>query len=177
VGSDSLAIHFTFDDGPDAIETPKVLECLERYGISATFFLLGKAIARNEQLVRRIANAGHTLGNHSFSHPRFSPWNYRSPANELAECQCAIYGTCGIEPRIARPPFGRCTPGYLIAARRQKLRVQTWTLDSGDWQCRSENDANQCAREVSAAMQPGDTILFHDNHRWIVPILEAMFIE
>ena len=136
--------------------------------------MLGNAIAGNEQIVQRIADAGHMLGNHTFSHPRFAWWDFRSPAAELRECQQAILAASGIEPQIARPPFGRCTPGYLLAAKRQKLRVRTWTLDSGDWQCRSDADAVQCARELRVAMQPGDTILLHDNHRWIVPILEAV---
>ena len=173
-GEGSKKIHFTFDDGPDAVETPQVLDCLEHHGLTATFFLLGKAIAGNEPLIQRIHRNGHTLGNHTFSHPRFSPWHFRQPAVEIAECQRSIRSGCGILPEVARPPFGRCTPGFLLAAKRLGLRVQLWSLDSGDWKCRTATDAERCAEELKREMKAGDTILFHDNHPWIVPILQQI---
>ncbi len=171
------SIAFTFDDGPDATETPRILNLLKERGIRATFFLLGKCIAGNEAIVQRMIEEGHTLGNHSFTHPQFSIWDFRSPYRELAECQGAIEAMCGHSPEVARPPFGKCTPGFRLAAARLRLKVQLWSLDSGDWQCRSQADAERCAKELRSALCPGDTILFHDNHRWIVPILETFFSE
>lgn len=167
-----VSVHFTFDDGPDRIHTPAVLERLMTWGISATFYLLGRNIAGNETLLCSMKNAGQSFGNHTYSHPRFGVFD--SAINELESCQDAITHAVGVKPLVARPPFGRVTPGYWIAAKRLGLQIWNWSLDSGDWKCRSLADAKACAGEVRSAARPGDVILFHDNHRWIVPILEEL---
>jgi peptidoglycan/xylan/chitin deacetylase (PgdA/CDA1 family) len=170
----SDAIAFTFDDGPDDVETPRVLDLLQRHGIRATFFLIGRNVARREAVVRRIVAEGHTVGNHTFSHPRFSPFDVRSPIRELKDCQSAIFDACGVWPTLVRPPFGRITPGLRWAARREKLAIQLWSLDSNDWKCRCDEDAERCARELNREARPGDTILLHDNHQWFGSIVEAI---
>ena len=163
------SILFTFDDGPHPAYTPAVLKRLREHDCNAAFFLLGNRIEAAPHLVERIETAGHALGNHTYSHPDLGWLNFRQAHEEVARCQ-ALVPTA----KLFRPPFGKLTPGLRLAARRHGLQCLNWTLDSGDWRCRSTADAHNCASEVLELLQPGDIVLFHDNHRWIEPILDVV---
>ncbi len=154
-------VLLTFDDGPHPVHTPAVLDRL------AAFVLVGTR-ATDPALVRRIAGAGHRLGNHTFAHavPRWS--HVRAAGADVRRCQEVVPGATQF-----RPPLGRLTPGLWLAARRLGLECVNWSLDTGDWRCRSAADARQCAREVMELVRPGDVVLFHDDHRWIEVILDA----
>lgn len=165
----SQPILLTFDDGPHPEHTPAVLDRLAAHGVSAAFFLVGSRIEAAPHLPGRIASAGHVVGNHTFTHRRFGWWERSGPLADVGRCQAVLPGA-----KWFRPPFGRLTPGLWLAARRHGLRVVNWSLDSNDWRCRSESDAAACAAEVLAAVRPGDVILFHDDHPWIGPILDAV---
>ena len=162
-------MSLTFDDGPHLTHTPAVLDRLNRYGVTATFFLIGERIAKAPRLPGMIAAAGHTLGNHTLSHPRFGMLAFANPFHELKLCQELI-------PRAAafRPPFGRLTPGVLLAAWRVGLPVVTWSVDSGDWQCETEDEAVICARQVLEMVGPGDIVLLHDDRPFIELILDVL---
>jgi peptidoglycan-N-acetylglucosamine deacetylase len=160
-------IHLTFDDGPHPEHTPAVLDRLAAFGLTATFFLVGKRIT-DPELVERIRAGGHTLGNHTFAH---EPPNWRNlnVIKDMRRCQELVPGATRF-----RAPLGRLTPGLWLAARRLGLECVGWTLDSGDWRCRTESDARVCAKEVLELARPGDIVLFHDDHRWIGPILDVV---
>jgi len=161
-------ILLTFDDGPHTEHTPAVLHRLAAHNLRAAFFLVGKRIT-GAGLVTQIAAAGHLLGNHTFSHavPR---WRDGTTAfADVAHCQEHVPSA-----RLFRPPLGKLSPALWLAARRHGLRCVNWSLDSGDWQCRSEADAAACAAEVVELVRPGDIVLLHDDHRWIVPILDRV---
>ncbi len=164
----SSRVLLTFDDGPHPDHTPAVLDRLAAYGLTAAFFLVGNRVT-DPALVRRIAAAGHVLGNHTFSHavPRWR--DFTGAVADVARCQDVVPGAT-----LFRPPLGRLTPGLWWAARRHRLPVLTWSLDSGDWRCRSAADAAACAAAVAAAVRPGDVVLFHDDHPWVVPVLDAV---
>lgn len=161
-------IQLTFDDGPHPDHTPAVLERLAAFGVPAAFFLVGKRVT-DAALVDRIRAAGHTLGNHTFDHavPRW--WERRAPLADVRRCQLVVP-----HATLFRAPLGKLTPGLWLAARRSGLVCVSWSLDSGDWRCRSAADAEQCAREVLELVRPGDIVLFHDDHQWIGPILDRV---
>jgi peptidoglycan/xylan/chitin deacetylase (PgdA/CDA1 family) len=161
-------VLLTFDDGPHPEHTPAVLHRLERYGRRAAFFLVGNR-ATDPALVRRVAAAGHVVGNHTFSHAATSWRDIAVPLADVGRCQDRVPGASAF-----RPPFGRLTPGLWLAARRHRLRVMNWSLDSGDWRCRDGADAAACAAGVLTLVRPGDVILFHDDHPWIGPVLDAV---
>jgi peptidoglycan/xylan/chitin deacetylase (PgdA/CDA1 family) len=162
-------VSLTFDDGPHPAHTPAVLDRLRRCGATATFYLIGERIAAAPHLPGLIAADGHALGNHTFSHPRFSALACTEPLRELTRCQDVV-------PRAAtfRPPFGRLTPGVLLAARRLGLPVVLWSIDSGDWQCLCTDDAVACAQQVLELVRPGDIVLLHDDRPWIEQILDIL---
>jgi peptidoglycan/xylan/chitin deacetylase (PgdA/CDA1 family)/glycosyltransferase involved in cell wall biosynthesis len=159
----------TFDDGPHPTHTAVALDQLRRFGVTATFFLVGERIASAPHLPRRIAAEGHTLGNHTFTHPRFGLFDFAKPLREIAHCQQLLSKAVSF-----RPPFGRMTPGVWLAAQQLGLPVVTWSLDSGDWKCRSESEAVACAHQMLELVRPGDVILLHDNRPWIGVILEVL---
>jgi peptidoglycan/xylan/chitin deacetylase (PgdA/CDA1 family) len=161
-------VLLTFDDGPHPEYTPTVLDRLAAHGARAAFFLVGKRITGPE-FVQRITGAGHVLGNHTFSHAVPRVRAVRSALADVQRCQDLIPGAT-----LFRPPLGRLTPGLWLAAQRSKLRCVGWALDSGDWRCRSAADAGRCAREVLGLVRAGDIVLFHDDHRWIGPILDVV---
>lgn len=151
-------VSLTFDDGPHPVHTPDVLARLQRYRVSATFFLVGKRVADAPDLIERITAAGHTVGNHTFSHPRFRRFGFAEPRLELERCRERVPSATTF-----RPPFGLVTPGVWFAARRLGLPIVTWSVDSGDWQCQNEVEARAAARQVLDLVRPGDIVLLHDD--------------
>jgi peptidoglycan/xylan/chitin deacetylase (PgdA/CDA1 family) len=167
-------VGLTFDDGPDPAVTPQVLDRLAEHGVQATFFVLGRSARRHPELLRRIRDERHLIGNHSFAHPAFGTWDYRIARAEILACQHAVEDAVGESPREYRAPFGRLAPGALLAVFSMGLKAVNWSLDSGDWRCRSEADAVRCAGETAALIRPRDILLFHDNHFWIATILDRL---
>jgi len=156
-------VELTFDDGPDPTHTPAILDRLRDHGVTATFFVLGTRVTKFPDIVERIVAEGHAVGNHTTTHPVWGPTaGVASILRELRGCQDAVRGVTGASPRLVRPPLGRVPPGFLLAARRLSLEVRNWSLDSGDWRCRGDEDAAKCAAETLALMRPDDVVLLHD---------------
>lgn len=167
-------VDLTFDDGPDPNFTPLVLERLAKHGVRATFFVLGRNVLRHRSTLRAVHAAGHRIGNHSLTHPDASFFDYWSVCEEIRYCQHAIEDAIGVTPTEFRPPFGRITPAVWLAARNAGLKLVNWSLDTGDWQCRTVEEAEQCAAETLSSVQSRDVVLLHDNHKWIGPILDRL---
>ena len=170
-------VLLTFDDGPHPVHTPAVLAKLREYDLKAVFFLVGNRVARAPHVVKQIVEAGHTIGNHTYSHTRWPMLAGQRIWRDIAKCQQVVTDAAGVCPTVFRPPFGRLTPGILVAAWSQRMRVMNWSLDSGDWQCRSDVDAEKCATEVVELVQPGDIVLFHDDHEYAARILDRVLLE
>jgi peptidoglycan/xylan/chitin deacetylase (PgdA/CDA1 family) len=126
------AIALTFDDGPSE-STPELLRILDIYGVRATFFQCGANVRRLPHIARAVADAGHEIANHTFSH---QPLWLRGPAfiwGELAETQKAIEEVCGVTPTLFRAPFGVRWPGLREAQRRLGLTGVMWSTIGVDW--------------------------------------------
>jgi peptidoglycan/xylan/chitin deacetylase (PgdA/CDA1 family) len=162
-------VLLTFDDGPHPEYTPLVLDRLHRFDLRAAFFLIGERISVGAGSVSDGRSDGHLIGNHTWSHPRLGWLDFTEAESQIARCQEMLP-----DAKLFRPPFGRMTPGLRRSARRHGLRTMLWSLDSNDWRCRSRADADRCARELLAHLRPGDTVLLHDCHPWIVPILDII---
>lgn len=166
-------LHLTFDDGPDPAHTPGVLDRLRDRGIRATFFLIGERARRHPALARRVAAEGHSVGNHTMTHP---VWPLSVGAAEawaeIGRAQRAILECAGVAPTRFRPPLGRLAPGIVAAAWGGGLEIVNWSLDTGDWRCRSAADAERCAAELAQGARPGDIVLLHDANPWVATILD-----
>jgi peptidoglycan/xylan/chitin deacetylase (PgdA/CDA1 family) len=131
-------IALTFDDGPNPAITPQLLELLARYGTRATFFLVGRVARACPELVCEIADRGHSIGNHTETHPNLAWMPAWQIVEELKSCQESILRALGFErdaaPILMRPPFGFRGPQLWSATRRAGLQgVAMWSVTSYDW--------------------------------------------
>lgn len=133
-GQRGFRVHLTFDDGPDLVNTPRLLDSLEAYGVLATFFVMGRNLETLEaqKLLERIATEGHQIGNHTFSHQRLTGLNEEQIRGEITKTEKLI-GEADRGIKIFRPPFGDHNP--LVDQIVQKLgyRLVLWNVDTFDW--------------------------------------------
>ena len=126
-------LALTFDDGPNPAATPRLLEVLARHNVRATFFLIGDFIRLQPGLTREIAAAGHSVGNHTMSHPFLPRCSSSRIRSELAGCNAALEDTLGRKVELFRPPHGGRTPEVFRAAASLGLKTVQWNLMVGDW--------------------------------------------
>ncbi len=127
------SVHLTFDDGPDPVWTPRVLDALAEADAKATFFMIGKQARRRPELVRRIAREGHAIGNHTLTHAH--PWTISSTraVAEVRNGAIAIADVLGALPKYFRPPHGARRQCMLDAAREEGEAVVMWDVSAIDW--------------------------------------------
>ena len=152
-------VSFTFDDGPDPETTPKVLDVLRESGVKAAFFVIGKNAEKHPELVRKIIDEGHVVGNHTYNHAYvFS----KAAANrQVTEGQDAIRRIIGKRTRYFRPPFGVMTPEIATAIRKEKCAVIGWDLRSQDGRIRTKEAT---VKRVRSHLADSTVLLFHDTN-------------
>ncbi len=164
-------IAISFDDGPNAEITPKVLEKLDRYGIKAAFFCIGKNITNNPELIGKIHKKGHLIGNHSFNHEnRFPILSTSKIQEELESCNQIITDKIGFKPRFFRPPFGVTNPRIAKAVKNLKLTTIGWSLRTLD----TSKSPDKVIRKIKRNLTGGDIILLHDNNEGVIEILDFL---
>ena len=122
------AVSLTFDDGPDPEWTPRVLDVLAREGVRATFFLIGQRARRAPEQARRIADSGHDLGNHTWSHPSLWRCGPGHTEREIADGHVAIADAAGAPPRFFRPPWGKTNLAMFGVVRELGTPGVFWTV-------------------------------------------------
>ncbi len=162
-GGNRGAIALTFDDGPNPSITPVLLDLLERENCRATFFLIGRFVRECPALVREISNRGHSLGNHTHTHPNLIWMLPHKIQEELERCQQAVSDAAGRAPQWMRPPYGFRGPQLARVLRRMGLRGPVmWTVSVRDWIAQPEA---RLARRLQS-VRGGDIVLLHDgDHR------------
>ena len=163
-------LSITFDDGPDRQTTPAVLEFLKRHGLSATFFCIGKNIEGNEDIIRRLVDEGHLIGNHSFSHSNF--FDFFASAKmikDLKKTEDMITEQSGEVTRLFRPPFGVTTPSLMKSTEILGYQVIGWSVRTFDSTIKSQS---RIMKRIRKRIRPGVIILFHDNHNSLLPLLD-----
>jgi peptidoglycan/xylan/chitin deacetylase (PgdA/CDA1 family) len=156
---DAGAVTLTFDDGPNPLATPAILDVLGREGVRATFFVLGRHAERWPELVRRAAAEGHQIANHGYWHRRLhrrSPGYVRDDVSRGTE---AVTRACGVAPRHFRAPHGVRSPWVTPIAAAFGQRTVGWSL--GVWDS-SRPGPREIARRALRGMRPGSILLLHD---------------
>jgi peptidoglycan/xylan/chitin deacetylase (PgdA/CDA1 family) len=162
-------LALTFDDGPNPAWTPRLLDVLAEHGVRATFFMMGSHAIEEAELVRRVAAAGHVVGNHSWSHPNLARTSAARVREELRRTTETLEQIDGVPVRWFRPPYGARRPAVFRIAREMGLEPVLWNAMTTDWK---EPSAERIAARLEAKIDGlerhgyGANIVLHDgNHR------------
>lgn len=165
-------LYLTFDDGPHPDHTPALLDLLAEHGAKASFFLVGREVERHDALARRIASEGHTLGNHSYSHPRFEALTLDEQLEEIERTQRLLTGIDGRSRHAFRPPRGVLTGAMLASLVRRRHRIDYWSYDSLDYSRRPVPELLETIQRHPP--RGGDIILMHDDSEHSLTLLRAL---
>ncbi|THA71130.1 polysaccharide deacetylase family protein [Streptomyces sp. A0958] len=153
------AMVLTFDDGPDPLYTPHILDTLREHDIRAMFFLCGEMANDNRDLVRRIADEGHTVGNHSWTHPLVTKLSRAGTTDELGRTSDVIEKITGAAPLWYRAPYGAWNRSSFEIGAAMGMEPMAWTVDTLDW---TVPGTDSIVRRVTEGAGPGVVVLSHD---------------
>ena len=159
--TDRPLVALTFDDGPDPLTTPRVIDLLARYGVQATFFVIGERAAEHPALISRLVAAGHQVENHSHRHSwatAFGP--VARLVADFSQAQQSIVGAGAAQPRFFRAPIGILSPPIMEAVERLGLQLVGWSAKARDgW---ASTTVEAALARLEPALQPGAILLLHD---------------
>ena len=158
---DKKLVALTFDDGPHPRFTPKILDVLKKYDAKATFFMLGKHVKLYPEVVKRVANEGHEIGNHTFTHIDVKVNSSQKIYDEFKKTQEIVYEVTGIKPKLFRPPYGFYNSIVKNITSKEGCRIVLWSTnqDSKDWSCPG---VNKIVNTVVKKTENGDIVILHD---------------
>ncbi len=149
-------VALTFDDGPHGTYTSELLDGLKQRGVVASFFVLGEYVEGNEELILRMKEEGHLIGNHTFSHVKLDTLSDSAACDEVKRTCEAIEAVTGEKVEYIRPPYGAYNEELECMINLNKV---LWTVDPQDW---NTTDTNAIVRHVVNNVKDGDIILLHD---------------
>jgi len=153
-------IALTFDDGPSSKATPRILDILNENDVKATFFVLGKFIEKNKDIIKREADEGHSIGNHTFTHANGKITDIAKINRELVKTDKLITQYAGKSVDYFRPPFGFENWRFLTEAELLDYTIVLWSIDVADWN--NNKKAKDIASKVVKLAKNGSIILLHD---------------
>ncbi|CAH1212961.1 hypothetical protein PAECIP111893_03598 [Paenibacillus plantiphilus] len=156
--SSAKLVALTFDDGPDKNYTMDILDILREYKLKATFFTVGIQVKKYPEIMKRIAQDGHVIGNHSYHHPNLSKLDSKTIKEEIKWTDHLIEKTAGYVPRLVRAPYGALSPLVRSIMKDNNRELIGWTVDTRDWA--GESVARMRAN-VNKNTKPGGIILMH----------------
>src|SRR5260370_3844474 len=170
---DGPYIAMSFDDGPSATLTPKLLDIVAAHKIKATFFVIGENVAEHPEIVARAAREGHEIGNHSWSHPNFGKMSDDGVRGQLQRTDEAIKDAIGARPTLLRPPYGS------ITARQKRwihnefgYQIILWDVDPYDWK---RPGPSVVRNRILKETRPGSIVLSHDIHPGTIEAMPSTF--
>ena len=159
----SKQIALTFDDGPNDPHTLKLLDILAKHSVRATFFMIGRYVQQRPDIARAVAQAGHLIGNHTFTHPILIFKSEAQTRTELVDCHQALQDAIGQHSNLFRPPFGGRRPATIRIAQELGLQTVMWNVTGYDWNAPPSTVIEQ---KVARQVRGGDVVLLHDGgHR------------
>lgn len=172
VRTPSPVVALTFDDGPHPTNTPRLLDMLRERGLRATFYLIGNRVEAWPQIARRIAEEGHEIGNHSWSHPFLNRLPDHDVIREIDRTTNLIYQVTGRPPVTFRPPYGAFTHRQRQWLHHMRtLPTILWSVDPQDWRRPGASIVSQRIVNFSRA---GSIILSHDIHRGTIDAMPSV---
>ncbi|MHB9145342.1 MAG: polysaccharide deacetylase family protein [Symbiobacteriia bacterium] len=168
-------VALTFDDGPasDAQSgaTAQVLDILKKENIKATFFVTGYGVKGNPDLLQREIAEGHTIGDHTLTHPDLWKLSKQAVANEIIGDATLIQQYTGKPVKFFRPPNGMYNQNIKEVTQENNLQIVTWTTGALDWEMK---DPQKITAQVLNTVMPGAVVLLHDTHKWTAAALPGI---
>lgn len=158
-GNPTLAL--TFDDGPHPVFTPQLLDILAKTRTKATFYVLGSLVKKHPEIVRRMVEEGHEVGNHTWNHPDLRKLSGDEIRRELQRTEDEVLAACGKRPFSMRPPYGAINQKVVRAVADKHRPIVLWTVDPLDWK---KPGASIIAQRLIDGAKPGAILLCHDIH-------------
>ncbi|MGO4888507.1 polysaccharide deacetylase family protein [Anaerobacillus sp. MEB173] len=165
--TNSNKIALTFDDGPDYRFTPQVLDVLNKHEVKATFFVMGARAVGHPDIIRRIHNEGHQIGNHTYWHPDLTKEGKDRLDWEIRETDRVLENMIGYRPKLFRAPYGALNEELTEHLGEMNQTVVGWSVDSLDWR---QLTAPEVEKNVLKDVHPGSIILFHDGGHWTMDL-------
>lgn len=163
-------VTFSFDDGPSPDTAPTLLRILDEHRIRAAFFFIGEYLVgsgrravESREWARRIAAAGHFVGNHTYDHRRLTALSHTAALAEIDDAAAAIEGATGVRPWLFRPPYGALDPWLESALRDRRLELLLWNVDVDDIRRSDPEETARCI-EDQLTFKQGGVVLLHDMH-------------
>jgi peptidoglycan-N-acetylglucosamine deacetylase len=153
------AIALTIDDGPSPVYTPQVLDLLAVYHVTATFSMIGIHVAAYPYLARAVAEAGHRIANHTWTHADLARLPARSVHGQLSRTSDAIHAATGVRPALFRAPYGAWTPAVIRQCEQMRMLPVDWSVDPRDW---ARPGVRHIVTDIMDKTRPGSIILEHD---------------
>ncbi|WP_026671882.1 polysaccharide deacetylase family protein [Alkalihalobacterium bogoriense] len=159
-----LQVALTFDDGPDPRFTPQVLDILNQYNVPATFFVMGARAEVYPDIVRRMVEEGHIVGNHTYWHPNLvEQADVAVLEREVNQTEDLLENMIGYRTKLFRAPYGFLYEELVEKLAEMNYSVIGWSVDSLDWR---ELPSQDTAFNVLSNVEPGSIILMHDGGDW-----------
>lgn len=157
-GPEQKVVYLSFDDGPSEY-TSQVLDILREQGVRATFFQIGANIRQHRALAGKVFEQGHSLQNHSWSHPDMRGLSWPAFKRQVLNTDAEIRRLTGYTPQCLRPPYGAVDKRVRKRAAALGKRLRLWTVDPSDW---ARPGAKAIARRTLKQVEPGGIVLLHD---------------
>ncbi len=154
-----MVIALTIDDGPSPIYTPQILSLLRRYGVVATFSMVGENVAAYPAIAREVAAAGHLIINHTWTHANLTELAPAAVADQISRASDAIEEATRSTPVMFRAPYGAWSPAVLAQCRQLSLAPLDWSVDPRDW---ARPGVSAITSDIMRNTRSGSIILEHD---------------
>jgi Predicted xylanase/chitin deacetylase len=158
-GPGNKYVALTFDDAPDSLFAPVMLDIFARYNVKVTFFCLGNCVKQNPDMVKRIAGEGHIIGNHTYDHTDLSKLPPEQVREQVQKAADEIYRATGLRTALFRPPFGFLSDVSAQVIISMGYKIIMWNVDSYDWMGLT---GPGIAGRVNANVTPGSIVLMHN---------------
>jgi len=173
--TDKKVISLSFDDGPAAGNTLRILQILKENNAEAAFFCIGRHVAENQAIFKQVYDEGHLIGNHTYSHHFwFDLFSSGKMLADMRKMDTEVSDIIGKTPRLFRPPYGVTNPSLRKAILRGNYIPVGWSMRSMDTVIKDEK---KLLNKVSAKIRPGAVFLFHDTSDATISVLPAIIAE
>ena len=176
---DKKVIYLTFDAGYENGHMPQILEALSKHDVKATFFLVGHYFETEPELVKQIVTEGHTVGNHTYSHPDMSAIVGETEFKAELEKNEALYKdiTGSDMPKLYRPPQGKFSESNLAMANQMGYETVFWSLAYVDWQQDQQPSADEAFSKLLPRIHPGAVVLLHSTSNTNGQIMDELLTK